>query len=139
MKENDKSSKSKEHEAVFGWCVESVTLMLNVMPLQHQKNFLRKVSDEVEGTKIFNDLKQQHQKEWAVLRDTSEQISKLQDGIDTILDKVRTKVLGKTVEADQLLEKYRLMLELGEGKLKEARQEIPLSELVLDDNGDLKK
>jgi hypothetical protein len=38
-----------------------------------------------------------------------------------------------------LLEKYRLMLELGEGKLKEARQEIPLSELVLDDNGDLKK
>jgi len=30
-------------------------------------------------------------------------------------------VLGKTVEADQLLEKYRLMLEVGDGKLKEAR------------------
>jgi len=30
-------------------------------------------------------------------------------------------MLGKTAEADQLLEKYRLMLEAGDGKLKEAR------------------
>ena len=72
MKENGKSTKNEEHEAAFGWCVASVTQMLNVMPLNHQKSFLRTVSDEVEGTKIFNDLKQQHQKEWAILRDTSE-------------------------------------------------------------------
>jgi hypothetical protein len=95
--------------------------MLSVMTLRHQKSFLRKVSDEVEGAKIFGELKDRRQEDWVILRDTSEAIGKLQGGIDQTLDKIRTKVLDRTLEADQLLKKYTLMLKQGEHKPRGAR------------------
>ena len=91
----------------------------------------------MEGAKILGELKDLHQEEWAILRHTSEDIGKLQSGIDQTLDKIRTKVLDRTLEADQLLEKYTLMLEQGRDKLRGAQMEVSLSELRLESGKDL--
>ena len=40
------------------------------------------------------------------MRDTSAEIGKLQSGIDKTLDKIRVKVLDKSLEAEILTEKY---------------------------------
>ena len=40
-----KVDKKKEHEVVFEWCVQSTSLMLDVMTVHQKKSFVRKVKD----------------------------------------------------------------------------------------------
>ena len=63
------------------------------------------------------------------MRDTSAEIGELQAGIDKTLDKIRVKVLDKSLEAEILTEKYKLMLEAGEEKLKNVCIELSPADL----------
>ena len=51
----------------------------------------------------MGDLKAEHKAEWGVLKETSKKIGDMQASIDQTLDKVRTKMLDRTLEADQLV------------------------------------
>ena len=56
----------------------------------------------------------------------------MQDSIDKTLDKVRGQMLEKRVEAESMLQKYCMMLQMGENKLQDSRKEGSLFDLSQD-------
>ena len=95
------------------------------MQPRHQKNFIRKLSDQVQGAQLL--ASQDHQNafnNWTKLQNTSEEIGRLQASIDRTLDKVRGKMLEKCHESEQLLEKCMLDLEVSKGKFDISDQSL---------------
>ena len=80
-----------EHEIVFEWCVQGASSMLKAMKPRYQKVFLRKLGDQVK----FNGM---------------DQFSKAQSAIEKTLEKIHDKLLSKTEEAGQLINKYKTMM-----------------------------
>mmetsp|Transcript_36877 Transcript_36877/g.48452 ORF Transcript_36877/g.48452 Transcript_36877/m.48452 type:complete len:80 (+) Transcript_36877:584-823(+) len=64
------------HEAVFEWCIQSASSMLKAMPTpRHQKNFVRKLSDQAQSAtqNLLGDLQAGKQAEWDALKHTSDE------------------------------------------------------------------
>ena len=125
-------TKNAEHHIVFESFVQSTIQMLEFMQPRHQKTFTKRIKDAVVGLKILGQTHEQKEAEWELLQASSAEISKVQDSIDKTLDKVRGQMLEKRVEAESMLQKYCMMLQMGENKLQESRKEGSLFDLSQD-------
>ena len=105
----DISRAADQHKVIFDWCLKSSNQMLQAMSYRHQKQFLRKLSDQVIGMQCL-DLNTSQVGDWAALKETSDKFGDFQGRIDKTLDEIRTLVIERDLEADQLLDKYNHML-----------------------------
>ena len=108
------SNPSLTHETVLEWCHQSALTMVKAMKPRNQKSFVRKLSEQVQISCTLHESLFDHKEikniEWESVKTKSDEFTKMQSQVDQTLEKIQRKLLGKNLEAEMLLNKYKNML-----------------------------
>ena len=106
-RKSKKERKMRENDVIVNFCLQSAYKMLELVPLRHQKNFARKLSDKATANLTAN-LKSEQAQE---LKSMPVELIALQDDVEKTLEKVRSKFFKRSAEASQLLGHYNSLLD----------------------------